>query len=54
MSHQMSEDRLETPRQFAARVNLSERQIRNLIRKGELEFVMIGCRIHILADAWSR
>jgi excisionase family DNA binding protein len=50
----VSEDRLETPKQLAARVNLSERQIRNLIRKGELEFVMIGSRIHIPADAWSR
>jgi excisionase family DNA binding protein len=47
-------DRLETPKQLAARVNISERQIRNLIRNGELEHVMIGCRVHIPADAWSQ
>jgi hypothetical protein len=35
-------------------VNISERQIRNLIRNGELEHVMIGCRIHIPADAWPQ
>jgi excisionase family DNA binding protein len=45
-------DRVETPKQLAARVNVSERQIRNLIRNGELDHVMIGCRIYIPADAW--
>ena len=45
---------LETPKQLAARVGLSERQIRSLIDAGKLEFVMIGCRIHIPDGAFER
>src|SRR6516165_8286958 len=50
----MTEDRLETPKQLAARVNLSEGQVRNLIRTGQLEHVMIGCRVHIPSGAFAR
>jgi len=45
-------DRVETPKQLAERVGVSERQIRNLIRNGELEYVKIGSRIHLPLDAW--
>jgi hypothetical protein len=47
-------DRVETPKQLATRLeNVSERQIRNLIKSGELESVQIGGRIYVPADAWS-
>jgi hypothetical protein len=47
-------DRVETPKQLATRLeNVSERQIRNLIKSGELESVRIGGRIYVPADAWS-
>jgi excisionase family DNA binding protein len=46
-------DRVETPKQLAERVGVSEHQIRNLIRTGELESVPIGGRIYIPADAWA-
>jgi hypothetical protein len=36
---------LETPKQLAARVGLSERQIRSLISSGKLEHIYIGSRI---------
>ena len=32
---------------LAARVHVSARQIRNLIKRGELDHVMIGARVHI-------
>ena len=51
----MSDDiRLETPKQLAGRVGVSERQIRHLIQTRQLEHVMIGCRVHIPAGAFSR
>src|SRR5262249_42066533 len=46
-------DRVETPRQLAERVGIKERQIRNLIRSGELESVQIGSRVYVPADAWG-
>ena len=46
-------DRVETPRQLAERVGIKERQIRNLIRSGELESIQIGSRVYVPADAWG-
>jgi hypothetical protein len=46
-------ERLETPKQLAKRVGLSERQVRHLIRARQLEYVMIGCRIHIPVSAFA-
>ena len=45
---------LETPKQLAARVGLKQRAIRSLISSGKLEFVMIGCRVHIPEGAFER
>jgi hypothetical protein len=47
-------DRLETPKQLAARIGLSERQVRHLIQTRQLEHVMIGCRVHIPVGAFAR
>jgi hypothetical protein len=38
------DERLETPKELAARIGLSERKIRHLIQTRQLEPVMIGCR----------
>ena len=48
------EERLETPKQFAASRGLSERQVRDLIRTRQLEHVMIGSRALIPMGAWRR
>jgi excisionase family DNA binding protein len=45
---------LETPKQLAARVGLSERKVRLLIQTKQLEHVMIGCRVHIPCGAFER
>ena len=45
---------LETPKQLAARVGLTERQIRGLIDSRKLEYVKIGCRVHIPDGAFER
>src|SRR5262249_31637814 len=45
---------LETPKQLAERVGLKERQIRSLIDAGKLEYVKIGCRVHIPRGAFER
>ena len=50
----MTEERLETPKQLAARVNLSEGQVRNLIRTGRLEHIMVGCRVLIPVGAFAQ
>src|SRR6516165_12427689 len=50
----MTEERLETPKELATRVNISEGQVRHLIRTGKLEYVMVGCRVHIPAGAFAR
>jgi excisionase family DNA binding protein len=47
-------DRLETPKQLAKRVGISEGKVRQLVQAGQLDCVMIGCRIHIPVDEWSR
>src|SRR5262245_33992195 len=49
-----TEGRLETPKQLAARVGISERQVRHLIQTQQLEYVRIGCRTHIPMGAFSR
>jgi hypothetical protein len=49
-----SGDRLETPKQLAARIGLTERQVRHLIQTRQLEHVMIGCRVHIPVGAFAR
>jgi excisionase family DNA binding protein len=46
--------RLETPKQLADRVGVSERQIRHLIATGQLEHVKIGSRLHIPVGAFGR
>jgi excisionase family DNA binding protein len=50
----MIEERLETPKQLAARVNLSERQVRHLIQTRQLEHVPIGKRVLIPVGAFAR
>jgi excisionase family DNA binding protein len=45
---------LETPKQLAKRTGISERQIRSLISSGQLEYVKIGCRVHITDGAFER
>src|SRR5262249_9038721 len=47
-------ERLETPKQLASRVGVSERKIRYLIQNGQLEHVMIGCRVHVPVGAFAR
>jgi hypothetical protein len=48
------DERLETPKQLAARVGVSERQIRHLIQERLLEHVYIGSRVHIPVGAFAR
>jgi excisionase family DNA binding protein len=54
MSDLGAAERLETPRELAVRVGLTERQVRELIRTRQLEHVMIGCRVHIPLGAFAR
>jgi hypothetical protein len=49
-----ADERLETPKQLAARVGLSDRQVRHLIQTRQLEHVMIGCRVHVPVGAFAR
>jgi hypothetical protein len=51
---QHPDDRLETPKQLAKRVGISEGQVRHLVQTRQLDHLGIGCRIFIPADAWSR
>ena len=51
---QRPDDRLETPKQLAKRVGISEGQVRQLLRTGQLGYVMIGSRFHIPMDEWPR
>lgn len=48
-----SDERLETPKQLAARVGLTERQVRHLIQSRQIEHVMIGCRVLIPVGAFA-
>jgi excisionase family DNA binding protein len=50
----MDKERLETPKQLAERVGISDRQVRHLLRTRQLEHVMIGCRVHIPDGAFGR
>jgi excisionase family DNA binding protein len=45
---------LETPKQCAGRVGVSERQVRSLIATERLEHVKIGSRVHIPIGAFER
>jgi hypothetical protein len=54
LDHVKPNDRLETPKQLASRVGISERQVRHLIDTRQLEHVMIGCRVHIPVGAFAR
>jgi excisionase family DNA binding protein len=47
-------ERVETPKQLAKRVGITERQVRYLLQCGELDHVMIGSRIHIPDGAFRR
>jgi hypothetical protein len=47
-------DRVETAKQLARRVGISEYQIRKLIYTGQLEHVKIGYRLHIPVGGWER
>jgi hypothetical protein len=49
-----AEERLETPKQLAARVGITVRQVRHLIQTRQLEYVLIGCRPHVPVGAFSR
>lgn len=45
---------LETPRQLAKRVGVTERKIRHLINTRAIEHVRIGSRVHIPMGAFAR
>jgi len=46
--------RLETSKQLAERVGVSEGAIRTLIRNRQIEYVQIGSRVLIPTGAWER
>jgi hypothetical protein len=50
----MDAERLETPKQLAGRVGITERKVRHLIATQQLEHIMIGCRVHIPVGAFAR
>jgi hypothetical protein len=50
----MEDVRLETPKQLADRVGISEGQVRHLIATDQLEHVKIGSRVHIPVGAFGR
>jgi excisionase family DNA binding protein len=54
MNGDLSGERLETPRQLAERVGISERQVRHLTQTRQLEHIMIGSRVHIPIGAFER
>jgi excisionase family DNA binding protein len=45
---------LETPKQLAKRVGLTEGKIRHLINTGQIEHVWIGSRVHVPKGAFGR
>jgi hypothetical protein len=47
-------EKVETPRQIARRVGLSEGKIRHLIRTGRIDHLWIGSRVFIPPGAWAR
>jgi hypothetical protein len=48
------DERLETPKQLAGRVGITERQVRHLVQIRQLEHVPIGRRIFIPVGAFAR
>jgi hypothetical protein len=50
----ISSDRIETPNQLAERVGLPERQVRDLLNTGPLEYGRVGKRKLIPTGAWQR
>ena len=54
MTRSPTDDRVETPKQLAERVGISEYHIRKLIRTDELEHVQIGGGKFIPSGAWPR
>ena len=50
----MTNEQVETPKQLAVRVGISEYQVRELIRTGQLGHVRIGDRKFIPRGAWPR
>ena len=48
------DERLETPKQLARRVGITERQVRHLVQVRQLEHVPIGRRIFIPVGAFAR
>ena len=50
----MNDDRVDTPKQLADRVGVSEYLIKSLIRSGDLEHIQISSRIFIPTTAWPR
>src|SRR5215472_3296280 len=54
MTNKHEDERLETPKQLAKRVGVSERQIRHLVHTAQLEHVIIGSRVYIPTGAFKR
>src|SRR5262249_36662498 len=50
----MSDEKVETLKQFASRAGISERQVRHLVNSRRLEHVRIGRRTYVPAGAWLR
>jgi excisionase family DNA binding protein len=48
------DERVETPKELAARVGVTEGKIRHLIHTRQIEHVWIGSRVHIPMGAWPR
>jgi hypothetical protein len=50
----MSDEKVETLKQFASRAGISEGQVRHLVNSRRLEHVRIGRRTYVPAGAWLR
>ena len=50
----MNDDRVETPKQLASRVGISEHIVRKIIRTGDLEHLQICGRVFIPSGACPR
>jgi hypothetical protein len=50
----MSGEQVETLKQLASRIGISERQARHLVNSGRLEHVRIGRRTYVPQGAWAR
>jgi hypothetical protein len=49
-----SDMQVETLKQFARRVGITQGQARRLVQNGQLEYVTIGCRKLIVEGAWEK